>query len=78
MHNQFISPENLKSQCWLDWIDRWTKNQKMQINVNKTKTLIFNFTEKYQFGTSLSVDGQPIDMIDSTQLLGTTITSDLS
>ena len=77
MHNQFISPENLKSQCWLDWIDRWTKNQKMQINVNKTKTMIFNFTEKYQFGTSLSVDGQPIDVIDSTQLLGTTITSDL-
>ena len=77
MHNQFISPQNLKSQCWLDWIDAWTKNQKMQINVNKTKTMIFNFTEKYQFGTKLSVDGNPIDVIDSTQLLGTTITSDL-
>ena len=39
--------------------------------------MIFNFTEKYQFGTSFSIDGQPIDVIDSTQLLGTTITSDL-
>ena len=49
----------------------------MQINVNKTKTMIFNFTEKYQFGTKLSIGGQPIDVIDSTELLGTTITSDL-
>ena len=41
-HNQFISPENLKSQDWLDQINLWTVNQKMQINEKKTKTMIFN------------------------------------
>jgi hypothetical protein len=27
-HNQFIPPQNLKSQGWLDQIDDWTENQK--------------------------------------------------
>ena len=39
--------------------------------------MIFNFTEKYQFGTKLHIDGTPIEVIDSTQLLGTIITKDL-
>ena len=39
--------------------------------------MIFNFTEKYQFDTKLSIDGNPIEVIDSTRLLGTIITKDL-
>ena len=27
-HNQFIPPQNLNSQGWLDEIDDWTENQK--------------------------------------------------
>ena len=76
-HNQFIPPENLESQKWLDWIDVWTKNQKMMINTKKTKTMIFNFTDKYQFSTRLSIDENPVEVIDSTKLLGTIITNDL-
>ena len=52
-HNQFIPPNNLKSQAWLDEIDRWTENQQMVLNEKKTKTMIFNFTENYQFTTRL-------------------------
>ena len=66
-HNQIIPSHNLKSQKWLDEISDWTQNQKMKINSDKTKTMIFNFTEKYQFGK----------VIDSTQLLGTIISRDL-
>ena len=76
-HNQIISSRNLQSQKWLDEICDWTKNRKMMINCEKTKTMIFNFTEKYQFGTKLHIDGTPIEVIDSTQLLGTIITKDL-
>ena len=54
-HNQFIPPSNLQSQGWLDDIDRWTENQQMIINEKKTKTMIFNFTEKYQFTTRLKL-----------------------
>jgi hypothetical protein len=76
-HNQYIPTHNLKSQEWLDWISTWTDNQKMMINNKKTKSMIFNFTDKYQFSTRLSIAGEPIEVIDSTRLLGTIITSDL-
>ena len=45
LHNQFIPSQNLESQKWLDEISTWTKNQKMKINEQKTKAMIFNFTE---------------------------------
>ena len=77
IHNQFISSHDLKSQVWLDQINDWTENQKMLINIQKTKTMIFNFTDKYQFSTRLSINDNPIEVIDSTKLLGTIITNDL-
>ena len=49
----------------------------MMINSKKTKAMIFNFTDKYQFSTRLSISGELIEVIDSTKLLGTIITSDL-
>ena len=76
-HNQFIPAENLKSQNWLNQISNWTKNRKMKVNVNKTKTMIFNYTDKYQFTTRLAIDNFPIEIIKSTKLLGTIITDDL-
>ena len=76
-HNQYIPSENLESQVWLDNINEWTKKQKMMINEKKTKTLIFNYTEKYQFTTRLTINNEQIEVIDSTKLLGTIITNDL-
>ena len=76
-HNQYIPPDNLQSQGWLDWISEWTDKQKMMINEKKTKCMVFNFTDKYQFTPRLSINDQLIEVIDSTRLLGTIITSDL-
>ena len=76
-HNQFIPPENLQSQNWLNQINDWTQNKKMKVNVNKTKTMIFNYTDKYQFTTRLAMENRPIEVIKSTKLLGTIITDDL-
>ena len=76
-HNQFIPPENLESQGWLDNINEWTENQKMMVNGKKTKTIIFNFTERFQFTTRLKLKNQAIQVIDSTRLLGTIISNDL-
>ena len=50
-HNQYIPPENLSSQQYLNTISNWTENQKMKLNIDKTKTMIFNFTDKFQFST---------------------------
>ena len=49
----------------------------MLINEKKTKTIISNFTENFQFTTRLKIKDKPIDVIDSTRLLGTIISNDL-
>ena len=36
-HNQYIPPDNLKSQQWLNNINDWTVKQKMLINKKKNK-----------------------------------------
>ena len=76
-HNQFIPPDNLASQDWLDKINKWTEDQLMIINEKKTKTMIFNFTENYKFTTRLKLKGENVEVINSTRLLGTMLTDDL-
>ena len=77
-HNQVISGENLESQAQLEKINNWTKEKKMMLNEKKTKSMIFNFTKKYQFVTSLKVNNSDIDLVKETKLLGTIITDTLS
>ena len=77
LHNQYIPADNLKSQEWLNKINEWTTNQKMQINEDKTKSMIFNFTTKYQFTTRLTLNNNIIEVLKSTKLLGTIISDDL-
>ena len=64
VHNQYIPPANLQSQHWLDEINKWTVNQQMLINEKKTKNLIFNFTEKYQFSTRLLLNGSIVEILE--------------
>ena len=73
----YIPPENLMSQSYLDYISSWTKDNKMKINSEKTKSMVFNLTNNYQFGSRLKMDNQIIETISETKLLGTIITSDL-
>ena len=49
----------------------------MQLNINKTKNIIFNFSKNYQFTTCLSVNGENVELVKKTKLLGTIITDDL-
>ena len=78
LHNQYIPAHNLKSQNWLDDIHKWTVNQKMMLNPKKTKHMIFNFTYKYKFSTRLKIDGETIETVSNTRLLGTIIEENLS
>ena len=77
IHNQWIPPQNLKSQEWLDQIDDWTENQKILINTEKTKCMLFNFTDNFQFSTRLKLQEKNIEVIKHTKLLGTIISDDL-
>jgi len=47
VHNQFIPPKNFKTQSWLNEINKWTEDKKMLINAQKTKSMVFNFTDKH-------------------------------
>ena len=47
------------------------------INDKKSKTMIFNFTNNFQFTTRLKINNKDIEVIDSTRLLGTIIQKDL-
>ena len=50
----------------------------MKLNCKKTKNIIFNFSKNNQFSTELTVDGEVIETVEETKLLGTHITSDLN
>ena len=77
LNNQYIPKENLKSQSYLKTINEWTKSKKMELNEKKTKNIIFNFTNKYQVSTRLSVNEKNIQTFDSVKLLGTIVANNL-
>ena len=49
----------------------------MQLNIDKSKIMIFNFTRNYQFTTNISQNGDDMEVINETKLLGTILTNDL-
>ena len=75
--NLVISNDNLKTQEHLHKIRDWTKEKKMKLNVEKTKNMIFNFSKNHQFTTDLELDGEAIETVKETKLLGTVITDKL-
>ena len=50
----------------------------MQINAKKTTSMVFNYTDNYQFSTRLLLNNEKIENVRSTKLLGTIISDDLS
>ena len=69
---------SLLSQQYLDKINQWTENQEMLISEKKTKAMIINFTDKYQFHTRLQLKGQNIEIVQKMKILGTVVTNNLS
>ena len=76
-HNQFIHAEYLKSQQYLETVHQWSEDNLMELNIEKSKNMIFNFTYNYQFSTDISHHGNVLETVEETKLLGTIITSDL-
>ena len=44
----------------------------------KSKTMIFNFTKNYQFSTRLKLEGENMETVTDTKLLGTIVSNDLN
>ena len=49
----------------------------MELNAKKTKTMVFNFSSKYQFTTDILLKNERIDIVEQAKLLGLILTSDL-
>ena len=49
----------------------------MKLNEDKTKQMIFNFTNNFQFSMRNKLNDKNVEIIETTKLLGTVLTSDL-
>ena len=49
----------------------------MLINEDKSKIMVFFFTNKYQFSTRLSIKDKKLEEVSKNKLLGTILTNDL-
>ena len=76
--NLFIDPNNIKSQSYLEKIEKWTESKQMKLNKNKTNYMIINFSAKYQFNTRLNIGGSTVEQISEAKLLGLKIKDDLT
>ena len=60
----------------LDDLEKSAHMHDMKLNISKTKVMPFNFTRKYDFVPAFVLDGDCLDVVYETRLLGLTITSD--
>ena len=51
----FLPSENINSQSYMNNIRDWTQQRQMQLNEKKSKLMIFNFTNNYQFSTRVNL-----------------------
>ena len=68
----------MQSQQYLEDLNLWSKNQKMTISQEKTKAMVFNFTDNYQFSTRLKLNDKNIDIVDKMKILGTIVNNKLT
>ena len=78
IHGHFIDPQNLKRQKYINEINSWLNSQKMILNEPKMKSMLVNFTRKYQFSTRMKLNNTNIQQVDSVKILGTILSDNLT
>ena len=77
-HNQFLPAENFKSQQYLTNISNWTDNNLMKLNTEKSKYMVVNFTDNFQFSTRLTLNSNLLEQVRETRLLGVILNDNLT
>ena len=72
-HGQYLPSENIKSETYLEEINKWTEDKQMLLNKMKTKYMVINFTNKYKFNTRISLEGVLLEELQECRLLGVEI-----
>ena len=73
----YLPSININTQGYMEIIERWTNENQMKVNGKKTKLMIINFTRNYQISTRIYLEGELLEIVKETLLLGCVITSDL-
>ena len=77
-HGQFVSPNSLKTQEYLNKINLRTEKEEMITSEKKTKYMIMNFTDKFQFHTRLKLKSQSTEVVKQMKVLGNIFTDRFS
>ena len=78
INNQYLPSQDLSSQQSLEMISKWTEDNQMKLNSEKTNYMIFNTTRKHQFSTRLMLSGNPLQQVSEKKLLGVVINDKLN
>ena len=74
----YLDPRNTQSQEYLEKISKWTEKNQMKLNTKKTNYMLFNFSKNFKFNTRLALEGENLEQVHETKLLGLKIRDDLS
>ena len=77
-HNQFLPTQNFHTQSYLNNISEWTDDNLMKLNKEKSKYMVINFTDNYQFNTRLSLYENLLQQLTEERLLGVIINDRLT
>ena len=75
--DKYLPAQKYETQEHLNYISRWTEDNLMKLNEAKCNYLIFS-RSKEKFSTRLEINGQRLDRIAVTQLVGVWISEDMS
>ena len=56
----------------------YAEDNQMQLNLKKTKLMLFNPSKSWDFMLNFTTDGNELELVEETRLLGVTVRSDLS
>ena len=74
IEENYISPDNLKTQTNMNEIAKWTASNRLKLNEEKRKYMIFT-RSLTEIATRLEVNPKVIDKIEETKLLGIWLTT---
>ena len=70
----FVDPDNIKTQDHLNKIADWTDQNKMKLNENKTKYMVFSRSDT-EVATRLTLNGRTLDRIEEAKIVGVWVTT---
>ena len=73
----YLPSTNTKTQIFIDKISEWTKTNKMELNRKKSKVMLFNYTNNFQFTSRIEMENDTMEVIRETKLLGVIVNDHL-